>query len=481
MPTALVWLRRDLRLHDHPALCAAAAHGSVLPVYLHAPEEEAPWKPGGASRWWLHHSLAALEADLAERGLPLIIRSGDSLESLRALIRETGATAVHWNRLYEPACIARDQRIKEALHADGLEVHSHNAALISEPWHITTDTGTPYRVYTPFSRRLLGGIETPEILPVPEPLRAPDTLPRSEKLDALALLPRIRWDDGLAATWTPGEQGALNALDNFFDDAAGRYHSERDIPGIEGTSRLSPHLHFGELSPRQALVRARNALREDHRPGAGPSIEHFIREVVWREFAYHLIYHYPHTATQPLNERFSDFPWRQPQDYAEDLQCFQRGQTGIPIIDAGMRQLWSSGWMHNRVRMIVGSFLTKNLLIPWQEGAAWFWDTLVDADLASNTLGWQWVAGCGADAAPYFRIFNPLLQAQKFDSDGAYVRRWVPELARLPATLLHAPWEAATEPLRQAGVSLGKNYPLPIADLKATRERALAAYERVKG
>lgn len=479
--TALVWLRRDLRLTDQPALHAAAQrHARVLPVYLHAPEEESPWQPGAASRWWLHHSLSALAEGLAALGSPLLIRRGPSLEALRQLARETGAGAVYWTRLYEPTSIARDRTVKEALRADGLIAESFNAALLFEPWELKTGGGEPYRVFSPFWRNAEARLDSlPAPLPAPARLRPPERSPSGLSLAALELLPRIPWDEGFYQHWTPGEAGARQRLEQFAAGAIGRYKEQRDQPAVLATSGLSPHLHFGELSPRSALLAAREAARTAS-PGWLASAEHFVRELGWREFSHHLLFHYPATSQAPMYDKFAAFPWRQPDDYAADLAAWQRGHTGIPIVDAGMRQLWHSGWMHNRVRMIVASLLTKNLLIPWQEGAQWFWDTLVDASLPQNSLGWQWSAGCGADAAPYFRIFNPVLQGEKFDPEGAYTRRWLPELARLPAKYLHRPWEAPSEIRRAAGIGLDSVYARPIIDLARSRDRALAAYERIK-
>ncbi len=469
---ALVWFRRDFRLADNPALSAACErHEHVVPVYVYAPEEEAPWQPGGASRWWLHHSLAALGKSLARLGAPLIIRSGHSLAQLRQLARESGASAIYWNQLYEPALTARDKQIKEALRADGLSAESFNAALLFEPWEMKTGAGNPYRVFTPYYKSMLPRLGQRRPLPSPERISAPQKLPASLALDALELLPKIPWDQGLRENWMPGESGAHTRLEEFCDDAITRYFDERDLPGVDASSRLSPHLHFGEISPLQIHARCERLMAENPAAGVLKNAEGYLRQLVWREFAHHLLYHYPKTPMQPMYEKFAPFPWRAPRDYAEDLQRWQRGLTGIPIVDAGLRELWHSGTMHNRVRMIAASFLTKNLLIPWQEGARWFWDTLVDASLANNTLGWQWVAGCGADAAPYFRVFNPVLQSKKFDPEGAYIKRWVPELAPLAAEDLHAPWEIK-RPLA--------NYPAPIVDLSASRERALAAYQTMK-
>ncbi|MBS1224049.1 MAG: deoxyribodipyrimidine photolyase [Proteobacteria bacterium] len=467
MTTAIVWFRRDLRLADNPALHRAASeHQRVIPVYLHTPKEEIPWQPGAASRWWVHHSLAALDSALQQRGSRLIIRAGDSsLVTLRDLIRETGATGVYWNRLYEPATLNRDRAVKAALRADGLIAESHQAALLIEPWTLLKADETPYQVFTPFWKACLQKLPPAVPLPIP-PLPAPDRWPYSLPLTALELLPRIHWDDGLTAAWQPGESSALAQLDWFCESALTGYAKWRDWPGRDGVSRLSPHLHFGELGPRQIWAAATEATDGD--PLGDKGAETFLREIGWREFAHYVLYHWPHTPEQPLQERFAAYPWR--DEYADLLRAWQRGQTGYPMVDAGMRQLWRTGWMHNRVRMLVASFLIKNCRIPWQEGARWFWDTLVDADLASNTLGWQWTAGCGTDAAPYFRIFNPIRQGEQFDPDGAYVHRWIPELAKLPASAIHQPWTHSTQ----------GNYPAPVVDFAASRAEALAGYERVK-
>ena len=484
--TAIVWLRRDLRLADQPALRHAADHHArVVPVYVHAPDEDRDWAPGAASRWWLHHSLSALGVALEKTGSPLIVRRGRSLETLRQLATECGATAVYWNRLYTPAAIERDAQVKQALRDDGLLAESFNAALLVEPWALKTGAGGPYKVFTPFwkaaSERLRQALDQGRRpLPAVRKLHAPDTALESLPLASLGLLPTIRWDADFYPHWQPGEAGAQTLARRFFEAAAAAYREQRDRPAIDATSRLSPHLHFGEISPLQLLAHAKDFEREA-RAGAISNAEWFVRELGWREFSHHLLFHFPHTVTQPLNERFVRFPWRPASKAKADLAAWQRGETGIPIVDAGMRQLWRTGWMHNRVRMIVASLLTKNLLIPWQDGAAWFWDTLVDADLAQNTLGWQWTAGSGADAAPYFRIFNPVLQGEKFDADGSYVRRWIPELAKLPSQFIHRPWEAPSEVLRAAGIELDSRYRKPRVDLMATRDRALAAYDEIKG
>jgi deoxyribodipyrimidine photo-lyase len=468
MSTAIVWFRRDLRLADQPALTAAcAAHERIVPLYIHAPEEEGAWAPGAASRWWLHHSLAALDGQLRERHGHLYLTAGDSLTVLRQVIADTGAVAVYWNRLYDPATIARDADIKQALGEQGVEAHSSNAALWCEPWRIATQQGEPYRVFTPYWRKLRQQLDDVVPLPVP-PLRCADA-GASLPLDALGLLPVLDWARGFA-DWTPGEQGADEMLELFADDAVHAYANARDVPARHGTSRMSPHLHFGELSPRQVAHRLRvESSRTDTR--RRPDIEPYLRELGWREFAHHLLYHFPKTPTDNFNGRFDRFHWAARDEHA--LARWQRGMTGMPLVDAGMRELWATGWMHNRVRMVVASFLTKNLRQHWLEGARWFWGTLVDADLANNTMGWQWVAGSGADAAPYFRIFNPVSQSQRFDPEGAYIRRWVPELADAPGKLVHAPWENPAWLHASA-------YPQPLVNLKTSREDALAAYRAIR-
>jgi deoxyribodipyrimidine photo-lyase len=473
--TGILWLRRDLRLADNPALQAAIGTcARVLPLYIHAPQEDSPWTPGAASSWWLHHSLTALDHSLRARGSRLTVARGESLGTLLRTAKAIGATRIFWNRLYDPASRGRDSRVKVALREAGLACESHSARLLFEPWDIQSASGEPYRVYSAFWRRcapLLQGLT-----PIPAPGRLPPApeLPGSD-LGDLGLLPAIPWDQGLRERWQPGEAAALERARDFVAQGLALYGERRDLPAVLGTSGLSPHLQFGEIGPRQVLeliVRRQGALQ-------GEAPEPFVREILWREFAYHLLYHFPHTTEEPLDPRFARLPWREGGTEAL-LRAWQRGRTGIPLVDAGMRELWRTGWMHNRVRMVVASFLTKNLRLPWQRGARWFWDTLVDADLASNTLGWQWSAGCGADAAPYFRIFNPVRQGERFDPEGTYVRRWCPELARLPAKHLHQPWSAPELVLQEAGVRLGQDYPRPVVDLTRSRAEALAAFESIR-
>jgi deoxyribodipyrimidine photo-lyase len=474
----VVWFRQDLRLQDNPALSAALQRGRpVLPVFILDEVGEGEWPAGGAARWWLHHSLAALDASLRARGSRLVLARGESGAVLRELIRESGADAVYWNRRYEPAVMARDRELKAALAAEGVEAKSFNAALLFEPHTVRNKTGGPFQVFTPFWRHCQTlAVELPVKLPAGN-LPGGEFLPRGKNLAELGLLPAMRWDAGLAAAWTPGEAAAMKRLRKFLAQSVEAYAARRDRPELDGTSALSPHLHFGEIGPRQIWAAVRALSKDSGVFPASRGAQVFLSEVGWREFAHHLLYHFPRTPAAPLREEFVRFPWRKD---AGHLRAWQRGRTGYPIVDAGMRQLWQTGWMHNRVRMIVASFLVKHLRLSWQEGAAWFWDTLVDADLANNTLGWQWTAGCGADAAPYFRIFNPMLQGVKFDPEGAYVRRWLPELARVPADYIHRPWEAPGDVLARAGVMLGRDYPQPIVDHGEARAAALAALQEIK-
>lgn len=479
MRTAILWFRQDLRLADNPALQHALAnYQRVIPLYLHAPEESAPWPPGAASRWWLHHSLASLDASLRERGSRLVLRKGPSLQALQQLIRESKAEAVLWNRLYEPTHIARDKVVKQALQEQGVTVESFNGALLFEPWQLVKENGEPYRVFTPYwkacQQRGLPQAEHGAPVALPPVTRAIV----SEKLASFDLLPAVPWDAGFRQTWQPGEAGAHQLLDSFVDDALAHYSEARDVPAEAGTSRLSPALHFGELGPRQIVSAVERFTTEHRRSGLVANAEAWLRQIVWREFTHAVLYHFPHTSDTPFDERFAGFAWE--SRYENVLAQWQRGETGIPIVDAGMRELWYTGWMHNRVRMIAASLLSKNLLVPWQEGARWFWYTLIDADLANNSFGWQWVAGSGNDAAPYFRIFNPVLQGEKFDPKGRYVRRWLPELTALPDKYLHKPWQAPAGVLCDAGVKLDGNYPQPIVDLKASRTRALERFGRIR-
>lgn len=463
MPNAIVWFRNDLRLADHPALQAALDGGyAPIPVYIHAPEEEGDWAPGAAVLAWRHKSLAALDADLRKRGSRLRIFHAPTLQTLQTLAAACDAEAVFWNRRYEPAIEKRDAAIKAMLRRQGLRAESFNGALLIEPWKLLNKQGGPYKVFTPFWRAGAAGLSLPPLREAPASLPRAGDGPKGLSIDALGLTPRPDWDAGFWARFAPGEAGAHAALEAFIDGAAADYLGERDRPDHAGTSRLSPHLHHGEIAPWRIV----HALR-DARPGDDTAVEGFVRQLGWREFAYHLLHHFPQTPEQNLNPRFADFAWARVHPGLRD--AWRHGRTGVPIVDAGMRELWSTGWMHNRVRMIVGSYLCKHLRYHWREGARWFWDTLVDADLANNSQGWQWTAGCGVDASPYFRIFNPVTQGEKFDPHGHYVRRWVPELADAPAALVHAPWR---DPAWRAASA----YPAPMVDLAESRERALAAW-----
>jgi len=467
---AIVWFREDLRLHDNPALDHACTHYErIVPVYIHQPDEAAEWRPGAASRWWLHHGLHALDVQLRQHDSTLLIRSGNSsLDCLTELARETGAQAICWNRLYTPQDMERDSHIEARLREAGLTATGFKAGLLFEPREILKENGTPYRVFTAWWRVCHTlGLYQPE-LPAPAAipgLRGVGGIP----LDTLGLLPQLPWDGEFYRHWQPGELPARARLERFMETGAAQYDHDRDYPAVAGTTRLSPHLHYGEISPRTIVNRALQQLNAPGSTAARQSLERLMTEVGWRDFAAHILYHFPDSTMLAMDTRFRYFPWR--RDYHAALGRWQRGQTGFPVIDAGMRELWHTGWMHNRVRMLAASLLTKNLLIPWQEGARWFWDTLLDADLASNTLGWQWVAGCGTDAAPFFRIFNPVTQGRKFDPDGDYVRRWVPELAALDARLIHEPWKS--------GLDLA--YPEPMVDLQASRTRALDAFKSLRG
>lgn len=469
-PSAIVWLRQDLRLADNPALTAAVASKRPLIVaYIlddHTPEK---WRMGGASRWWLHHSLAALARDLSKRGATLILRKG--AQALQRLVNDTGAGAVYWNRCYEPFAVVRDKAIKASLSGAGIEVVSCDGALMHEPWTVKTKTGDAFKVFTPFWRACLQ-MEMRTTTPAPKRIAAWDGEVASDKLDDWRLLPtRPNWAKGFDAEWTPGEAGAHRALDQFMAERLQSYAETRDLMGVDGTSRLSPHLHFGEISPVQ--IRRAVEAAAVHEPALQRGADKFLTELGWRDFSANLLFHWPTLPETNWRAQFDAFAW---QDDDVGFNAWTRGQTGYPIVDAAMRELWTTGYMHNRARMIAASFLIKHLLIDWRRGEGWFWDTLVDADLGNNAASWQWVAGSGADASPYFRIFNPVTQGERYDADGAYVRRWVPEIAKLETEYIHVPWTAPSEALRAAGVKLGETYPAPIVDHAAARERALAAF-----
>lgn len=470
----IVLFRRDLRVKDNGALTAAISTGKPVIAAFVLDEKGDLRVTGAASKWWLHHSLEELSKSLAEIGLKLSFHCAPMQEAVGRLIAETGADAVFWNRRYFPAGMSVDSALKENLRQKGLIAESFGGHLLHHPPALRTSSGGPFRVYSPFWRALEQNIRPEPPIPAPGKAKAFEGSISTEKLTDLDLLPtKPDWAGGMRTEWTPGEAGAHERLEQFVDGALHGYAERRDIPGALTTSRLSPHLAFGEITPRQiwdGLSRAADdSGREDR--------VKFRKEVAWREFAYHLLYHNPDLGSSNYNSNFDHFPWRDP---GKSLERWKRGQTGYPIVDAGMRELWQTGWMHNRVRMVAASFLVKHLLIDWRKGEQWFWDTLVDADPANNPASWQWVAGSGADAAPYFRVFNPVLQGKKFDPNGDYVRRFVPELAKLPNEYIHCPWEAPHSVLREAGVALGDTYPKPVVDHAAARERALSAFNEIR-
>ena len=449
-----------------------------MPVYILDDVNSGEWAMGGASRWWLYHSLRALNTALQGR---LLVLRGDASQLLPALVSASGAASVVWNRCYEPWRIQRDAKLKEALRARGCQVESFNASLLWEPWQVLKEDKTPYKVFTPFFRRgcLLNAPSPARPLPAPAHIHsvALDDYQQNtgeRGIDQLELLPRINWYSSMTQRWTIGEDAAWRRLQDFLNNGLQGYREGRNYPAQQQVSALSPHLHFGEISPRQVW---HEALSAGVSSAAESDLDCFQSELAWREFSHSLLYHQPDLPRLPIQPRFAHFPWQQNPDW---LQRWQRGETGIPLVDAGMRELWQTGYMHNRVRMVTGSFLVKNLLTHWHQGQRWFWDCLVDADLANNAASWQWIAGCGADAAPYFRVFNPVTQSEKFDANGEYLRRYLPELASLPAKYIHAPFTAPDSVLRAAGVKLGENYPLPVADLKSSREMALAAFQHTK-
>jgi len=467
-----MWFRQDLRLADNPALTDAVRRGSILPVYILDDINPGMDKMGAASRWWLHESLQCLNQSLDSK---LWVFVGDPAEIIPALVAAHKASAVVWNRCYEPWSIKRDSRLKEILQQQNIGVSSFNGSLLIEPWAVLKDDGTPYKVFTPYYRK---ASLTRSSLPVkPTPGLAAAIIPCEQsqhKISELELLPKIAWYNSINHIWSPGEENAIAQLQAFLSSGLSNYKMGRDYPALDSVSGLSAYLHFGEISPQQLVLQLQQAAAKSH---LEEQAEHFLREMFWREFSYYLLYHYPELTRENLRQQFDHFPWL---DESENFDRWCKGATGFPIVDAGMRQLWQTGYMHNRVRMIVASFLVKNLLINWRSGASWFWDCLVDADLANNSCSWQWVAGSGADAAPYFRIFNPVTQSEKFDAQGSYVRQYVPEIAGLPDKYIHNPGAAPAQVLADAGIELGRDYPKPVVELKMSRQRALAAYQSLK-
>lgn len=464
----IVWFREDLRLFDNPALHYAVSCGSILPVFIY------PEGLGGASYWWLHHSLKSLSEKLAEYGIPLVLRTGEPESVLKTLSADVCAEQVVWNRVYSPTGIRQGLRVKDALST--LKTQSFNGQLLIEPTKVLNKQGTPFKVFTPFWRHCMANMVTPNLCDEPKKITGFAQSVRSQSLDSWSLLPtQPDWSLGFYEHWMPGEDGAQKRWRYFLESVVYKYKDGRDFPSERNTSYLSPHLAFGEISPRQIWCDTQQAMVSTDVDES--NAQKFLSEIGWREFSRYLLVHFPTILTEPFNPRFKHFSW---QDDKALLTAWQKGLTGYPIVDAGMRELWQTGYMHNRVRMIVGSFLTKHCLTHWREGVAWFSDTLLDADIANNTASWQWVSGCGADAAPYFRIFNPILQSEKFDKDGTYIKRWVPELSELPKKIIHKPWEADRQILSNAGVTLGQDYPFPIVDHQQARQLALDSYQHIK-
>jgi deoxyribodipyrimidine photo-lyase len=469
MPSNIVimWFRQDLRLSDNPALLAASQQGKIVAVYIL--DKASEWSRGKASNWWLHHSLSALNKSLNGN---LWILSGDPTKLLPDFAKQHSASHIYWNRCYEPSTLHSDNKTKEKLSGAGLVVKNFNSSLLWEPWENLKQDGTPYKIFTPFYKHAMSSnlLATPSKAPTPT-VKYIACKQKPDRIDSLTLLSKTHSYEDIPSTWTPGEQGAKQRLQKFIDNGLSDYRNGRDYPAKCHISMLSPHLHFGEISPTEAVQTVKQAgiLNADE-----SQAEHFIRELAWREFSYYTLYHFPHLCQQNMRSQFDHFPWVKDE---KNLICWQQGETGFPLIDAGMRELRQTGYMHNRVRMVVASFLVKNLMIHWMEGARWFWNCLVDADLANNNFNWQWVAGSGADTSPYFRIFNPITQSKKFDPEGIYIRRYVPELRNLSNKAIHAPSIANPNELQKAGIELGRNYPREIVDLSTSRAQALEAYK----
>jgi len=471
----IVWFREDLRLSDNPALVSALETGApLILLFVLDDETDGLRQPGGASRWWLFRSLKSLAQDIAALGGRLILRRGESRRIVEDILSTSGADRIFWNRRYGEAEVALDKAMKADLGDQSVDVHSFNGRLINEPWTIKTKSGGPFRVFTPFWKACNASAQREQPLPSPNRLPPYSSEIASDEIEPWDLMPsRPNWASDFARIWTPGEHGARLLMDEFFSGKIADYADRRDEPGTDVTSRLSPHLAFGEISPRQI----RWVTEWPDTPGSEENKRKFLTEIGWREFAYHLLFHNPNLATVNLQSKFDRFEWAEPD---EAFDAWKRGQTGYPLVDAAMRQLWQTGWMHNRCRMVVGSFLVKHLLINWQHGEEWFWDTLVDADQANNPVAWQWIAGSGADAAPFYRVFNPILQSRKFDPDGTYIRSFCPELAALNNSQIHEPWTVTPMELKSAGIILGKTYPHPIVDHQWARQRALAMFAKVK-
>lgn len=474
MKKALYWFRQDLRLTDNTGLLhAIQENDAVTLLYIYDTDKENAWPPGEAAKWFLCESLKSLEQDIKKRGGQLIVEKGSPQKILSEIVKENAISSVYWNRCYDPFSIHRDTKIKAALRQDGIIVNTYNSSLLIEPAQIHNSTGGYFKVYTPFKNRILPLLEN--IIPSKEIRKLPENQCKNqdyfEKWHHWGLWPQHPWTQKLAQYHTPSEKMAKHLLNTFIDSKIEQYREQRDFPALGTVSKLSPYLHFGQISPHQ-IVYAINqkALSIQN----SKLCQTYLSQIIWREFCYYLLFHFPTLPHDNFKEKFNAFKW---EKNSESLKKWQTGHTGYPIVDAGMRELWETGIMHNRVRMIVASFLTKDLFLHWTEGQNWFWNTLVDADLANNAAGWQWVAGSGADAQPYFRIFNPVTQSEKFDSNGIYIRKWVPELKALPNKFIHAPWNADPLELKSLGITLGKDYPFPMVEHKTAREKALLLYK----
>ena len=467
----VMWFRQDLRLADNPALTNALEDGKTLPIFILDNVNSKEHVNGAASKWWLHHSLSKLNKSLKNK---LCFFAGNPIDILDEINKRFEISNIFWSRCYEPWRIKRDKKIKKHFNDQNVNVNTFNGSLLWEPWNIAKKDGTPYKVFTPYYRKGCLNSDKPRMpLPVPN-LSNLISIDHDLKIEDLELMPKHNWYNKMISLWSPGEEGALNKIEEFISNGLNNYKEGRNFPSNQNVSQLSPHLHFGEVSPNQVWYRAKT---KEGKLGIKKDLDHFLSELGWREFSFNLLYHFPFLPKENLQKKFDNFPWDNDKD---KLKKWQKGLTGYPIVDAGMQELWQTGYMHNRLRMVVGSFLVKNLLLHWHHGERWFWDCLIDADLASNSAGWQWIAGSGADAAPYFRIFNPITQGQKFDPDGKYTRKYLPVLNDMPDKFLFNPWEAPEDVLRSAGVKLGENYPLPIVEIGSSRQKALEAFATTK-
>ena len=468
----VMWFRQDLRLADNPALTNALEDGKTLPIFILDNVNSKEHVNGAASKWWLHHSLIKLNKSLKNK---LCFFVGNPIDILDEIHKQFEISNIFWSRCYEPWRIKRDKKIKKHFNDQNVNVNTFNGSLLWEPWNIAKKDGTPYKVFTPYYRKGCLNSDKPRMpLPAPNLSNLISIDNHDLKIEDLELMPKHNWYNKMISLWSPGEEGAKSKIEEFISNGLNNYKEGRNFPSNKNVSQLSPHLHFGEVSPNQVWYRAKT---KEGKLGIKKDLDHFLSELGWREFSFNLLYHFPFLPKENLQKKFDNFPWDNDKD---KLKKWQKGLTGYPIVDAGMQELWQTGYMHNRLRMVVGSFLVKNLLLHWHHGERWFWDCLIDADLASNSAGWQWIAGSGADAAPYFRIFNPITQGQKFDPDGKYTRKYLPVLNDMPDKFLFNPWEAPEDVLRSAGVKLGENYPLPIVEIGSSRQKALEAFATTK-